>query len=230
MRTSPSHRPARAVGALLALLIAMTPQLVAADDLTEGLLDAITEQLDISVTSEPLRDRIAERLEAAVAVDAIAGEVLDAIAATADPGAIGPILAANLVREQARWADVGPLWTRAREMLRDGDGTCALGDDEPCGLLLRTRLQTETALRLAERAECDAECAQRLERLRERLERTIRQVEQLGPGVTGPDTDVAAVLRDAEQARLRLEERIRVARGEGPGPANDDSSMGQGGR
>jgi len=231
MRTSPSLRPARAAGALLALLLALTPQLVVADELTEGLLDATVEQLDVTVTSEPLRDRIAERLEGAVAVDAVPDEVLDALTMSTDPVAIGPVLAANLVREQARWADVGPVWTRAREMLGDGDGTCALGDDEPCGLLLRTQLQTRTALQLAERDECDEECAQRLERLRERLEETIRQVERLGPGLTGPGTDVAAILRDAEQARLRLEERIRTARGEGPGPSDagrsDDSSMGQ---
>ena len=225
MRTS-TRRPTRGhatstTGAVLALLVAMAPQVVAADDLTEDLLDTTVEQLDVELTSEELADELAELLEDAVDVDAVAEDVLDALATSTDPDAIGPLLAGNLVREQARWADVGPVWTRVREMLGEGDGTCAIGDDEPCGLLLRTQLQTQTALQLAERADCDEECAQRLERLQERLELTIRQVEQLGPGAAGPDADVAAILRNAEQARLRLEERVRAARGEGAGPSED---------
>jgi hypothetical protein len=209
---------------LLATPLATLSPPAGADATTDELVDAALEQLDVDLPSDDVRAELATLLEQLGDAGAIAPEVLDVIAASDDPADIAPVLAEHLAQERLRWSEVGPAWTQARLMLGEQLGDCPLDEDSTCGLLLRTRLQTEASLRLAGDGECGEDCAQRLDRVRERLERTIRQVEQLGPGAAGPGTDVAQLLRDAEQARLRLQERIRVARGEaagpGPGPAS----------
>ena len=235
MRTRRHRRPL--LGAAVMTLLLTSPLLgtsapAGADATTDELVDAALEQLDVDLPSDDVRAELATLLERLVDAGAIAPEVLDVLAASDDPADIAPVLAEHLAQERLRWSEVGPAWTQARLMLGEQLGECPLDEDSTCGLLLRTRLQTEASLRLAGDGECDEECAQRLERVRERLERTVRQVEQLGPGAAGPDTDVAQLLRDAEQAQLRLQERIRVARGEaagpGPGPASGAGGGGAG--
>lgn len=213
-----------ATALLLAAPLLAPPVPAEADATTDALVEATLEHLEVDLPPTDVAARVSMLLEALVEAGAIAPEVLDVLAASDDPADIGPVLAEHLAQERLRWSEAGPAWTQARTMLGERLGDCPLDEDSECGLLLRTRLQVEASLRLAGDGECDAECAQRLDRVRERLERTIREVEQLGPGAGGPDTDVAQLLRDAEQARLRLQERIRVARGEmagpGPGPAS----------
>lgn len=234
MRT---RRQLHLLAPLAAAALLITPLLApsvpaGADTTTDELVEATLEQLDVDLAPEGVTAELATLLERLVDAGAIAPEVLDVIAASDDPADIAPVLAEHLAQERLRWSEVGPAWTQARLMLGERLGDCPLDEDSECGLLLRTRLQVEASLRLAGDGECDQECAQRLERVRERLERTVRQVEQLGPGAGGPGTDVAQLLRDAEQAQLRLQKRIRVARGEaagpGPGPASGTGADGAG--
>ena len=235
MRTRRHPRPLLGAAALTLLL--NTPLFgisapAGADATTDALVDATLEHLDVDLPPADVTAELTRLLEALVDAGAIAPEVLDVLAASDDPDDIDPVLAEHLARERLRWSEVGPVWAQARLMLGERLGDCPLDEDSECGLLLRTRLQTEASLRLAGDGDCDQDCAQRLERLQERLERTIRRVEQLGPGAGGPDTDVPQLLRDAEQARIRLQERIRVARGEmagpGPGPASGAGADGAG--
>lgn len=207
---------AAALAAALVVAIGMTiaARPAAADELSEDLLEAVTAHLDVLPGTDGLEDELAVLLERTIEVGAVPDAVLDALTDD-DPTTLGPVLDRNLERERAHWAEVGPLWTGARETVGEGDGTCAIDDDSACGLFLRTRLQTEATLRLAEQADCDAACLQRMEQVRDRLERTMRRLEQLPPDEAGDEA--GALLREAERARLRLDERIGAGRGQGSG-------------
>lgn len=161
--------------------------------------------------------------------DAIAVGVMDhgvlTVVAGQDPVSVPCFIGAHLRRERERWADVGPVWSRAHERLGLEPGGCTPGDDAPCGLVLRLRLMTDAARELAGREECDLDCAHRLQRLQRRLDTTAQAVDALDIEQLGAGTDAA---RDADrlvaEARTVLDvvgERIRVAEEEAPVPDPD---------
>lgn len=212
MRTGRHPLTAAVVALLLAL--PLVPRAASADSTTAMIVTATAEALDVDPLPVALSERLEQLLERFSTADVHSPTVLDAIAD--DDAGLGSVLAAHLAQERLRWSAVASVWERARAALGDVPGDCPLDDDGSCGLFQRLRLQTEAGLRLAGDGTCDEECAQRLERLRERIERTMRELERLGPDAS--DADVAEALEEAEQARARLQERIRVARGEAPGP------------
>jgi len=228
-------RPARVIAASAVAAVFATAVTVAggpsappaaADATPRTLLAATIDELDVAPLPVEVDAALEELVARAIAEGILAHGVLTVVAG-GDPISVGPFLCAHLRNEQRHWAEVGPVWTRAYEALGDLSD-CGPGDDAPCGLVLRLRLQTAAALELAAREDCDAECGERLERLRERLERTIRSMEALGVDELGAGTDRAELLRAAETARRRLAEAITAAAARGPGPRDDDEECGPG--
>lgn len=160
-------------------------------------------------------------IEEALRVEALAHGPLTVIAG-GDPVSVEPFLACHLRQERIRWSDVGPVWTRALERTRTtlgaALGDCSPGDATPCGLLVRLRLQTIAGAELATEPSCDGDCVRRLEQVRDRLERTMATVVDVGDGAPGSDLDVPLLLEEAQRARDDLTARIRIARQEGADP------------
>lgn len=168
----------------------------------------------------PLEDLVEE----AIRIGALSHGPLTVIAG-GDPVSVEPFLACHLRHERLRWSDVGPVWERALERTRAtlgaALGDCSPSDATPCGLLLRLRLQTIAGAELATRPSCDGDCVRRLEQVRDRLERTMATVVDVGDGVPGSGLDVPLLLEEARQARDDLTARIRIARQEGADPDTD---------
>jgi len=160
--------------------------------------------------AEPLEELVGEALRVA----ALSHGPLTVIAG-GDPVSIEPFLACHLRIERSRWDDVGAVWTRAwtrtRATLGEALGGCSPSDPTPCGLLVRLRLQTFAGEELAARPDCDADCVRRLEQVRDRLERTMETVIEVGDGAPGTPLDVPLLLEEARQARDELDARIRIA-------------------
>lgn len=172
------------------------------------------------VVAGPLEGLVGE----AIRVAALSHGPLTVIAG-GDPVSVEPFLACHLRRERLRWSDVGPIWTRALEQTRATLGTalggCDPGDATPCGLLVRLRLQTIAGADLATRPVCDGDCVRRLEQVRDRLERTMKTVVEIGDGAPGSTLDVPLLLAEAQEASDDLAARIRSARAEGADPDGD---------
>jgi hypothetical protein len=190
-----------------------------ADATPRTLLAATVDELGVAPLPVEVDAALEELVARAIAEGTLAHGVLTVVAG-GDPVSVGPFLCAHLRREQRHWAEVGPVWTRAFDALGDLSD-CGPGDDAPCGLVLRLRLQTAAALELSAREDCDAECGERLERLRDRIERTARRLETLDADELDPGTDRAGLLREAETAWIQLGEAIAAATARGPGPRDD---------
>lgn len=214
-----------AAAALLALATTAGPSAPSAMATVEAtartLLDAALDHLGIADTSSGAIGA----LEPLVA-DAIRTGVLDhgvlTVVAGQDPTSVPLFVCAHERRERERWADVGPVWTRAYGALGLTPGGCDPSDDAPCGLVLRLRLMTDAGRELAAREDCDLDCAHRLGRLRDRLVVTAREVarldlEELGAGVDTAD-DTAQLIDEADATILALSERIRIAEERAPVP------------
>jgi len=202
-----------------ALVLAMTSASggpAAAQTTAPTLLDAALEHLGGGSPTDPVDVALEALVEETIGVGALAHGVLTVVAG-GDPISVDPFLACHLRREREHWAEVAPVWTRARAQLGDDLGRCELSEDSPCGIELRLRIQTAAARELAARPTCDADCALRLEQVRERLASTERAFAELG-GSVDPGVDATTLLEQSARAREELAERIRTAEPPGSGP------------
>lgn len=207
------------IAALVLAVSAGTRTPASADATAPTLLDAALDHLDAGTPTAEVDVALEALVDDAIGVGALAHGVLTVVAG-GDPISVDPFLACHLRGERGHWAEVRAIWTRAHAQVVDDRAGCDLSEDSPCGLALRLRLQTAAALELAAWPTCDADCALRLEQVRERLEVTTRSLVELGDGA-GPGIDVDGLVREAERARAELTERIRTAeppRADGAGP------------
>jgi hypothetical protein len=223
-----ARRSTAIAGAALLVVTTMTamevgaPRDASADATAPTVLDATLSYVGVAAAPAPVRDALEVLVADAVARGAMARGVMTVLAG-GDPLSVDPMLCTNLRREQRRWADVGPVWTRAYAALGEDVATCDLSGDSPCARVLRLRLQTIAGDRLAAQEECDLDCAHRLEQLQQRLERSAALVEELDAaaiataGLAGP-VDVSALVGDAALTWGRLAERVRRAELEAPVP------------
>ena len=184
-------------------------------------LAAALEQYGIDEPAPVVLTALERLLDGAIDVGVMDHGVLTVVAGE-DPLSVPCFVGAHLRRERERWADVGPVWSRAHERLGLMPGGCTPGDGSPCGLVLRLRLMTDAARELAARDECDLDCAHRLQRLQQRLDTTAREVdeldvEQLGAG-SDAARDAARLVEEARSVMTAVGERIRVAEEEAPVP------------
>lgn len=220
----PTRDPRTVVVFVLALIAALVLAMssgsggpVSANTTAPVLLDAALEHLDAGTPTAEVDAALEALVSDALVVGALAHGVLTVVAG-GEWMSIDPFLACHLRREREHWAEVGAIWTRAHAQVVDDRAACELSDDSPCGVALRLRLQTAAALELAAQPTCDADCALRLELVRERLATTTRALAELGDAAAS-GIDVDGLVRDAEQAHERLSERIRTA--EPPGTGDD---------
>lgn len=193
-----------------------------ADATAPTVVDGTLAHLGVAAPPEAARDALEVLVEDAVARGALARSVMTVLAGE-DPLSVDPMLCAHLRREQQRWADVGPTWTRAYRSIADGDAGCDPSDDSPCGLVQRLRLQTLGGDGLAAQEGSDLDGAHRLKRLQERIERTVRRIEELDAAdldaaVLGADVDVGALVDEAARTWVRIAERVRIIEQEAPVP------------
>ena len=206
---------ALAVGLLASVVTSSlsSPPPASADATAPTLLAATIAHLAIDAPPPAVDDALELLVTDAIARGTMARGVMTVVAG-GDPLSVDPMLCSHLRREQRRWAQVGPIWTRAHAALGDAL-PCDPGEDSPCGRVLRLRLQVVAGLDLAEDEDCDLDCAHRLERLVLRIERTAREVEaSLGAGLDlGPEVgvDVAQLIDDARGTVLQLQERAFAA-------------------
>lgn len=243
---SPSRTGRSATSVALAMLLVAAvngaPPLPAAraDATAPTVLDATLAHLGVIDPPVVARDALEVLVGEAIARGVLSRGVMTVLAG-GDPLSVDPMLCSHLRREQRRWADVGEIWTRAYATLGADLDTCDLSGDSPCAVALRLRLQTLAGDELAVQDDCDLDCAHRLVRLQQRIERTAARLEQLdavsGGVVADVDIDVAALMRDAATTWDRLAGRIRAAQLEArvPDPGFDaecdaDAPFGPGGR
>lgn len=193
-----------------------------ADATAPTVLDATLAHLGVAAPPVAARDALEVLVGDAIARGALARSVMTVVAG-GDPLSVDPMLCAHLRREQQRWADVGPIWTRAHAALAEGDADCDPSEDTPCGLVQRLRLQTMAGDELAAHEGCDLDCAHRLQRLQERIEHTVRRIEELDAAdldaaQRGADVDVAALVDEAARTWSRIAERVRVIEQQAPVP------------
>lgn len=195
---------------------------VLADATAPTVLDATLAHLGVAAPPVEARDALEMLVADAIVRGALARSVMTVVAG-GDPMSVEPMLCAHLRREQQRWADVGPIWTHAHRALALGDADCDPSDDTPCGLVQRLRLQTMAGDALAAHERCDLDCAHRLQRLQERIEHTVRRIEELDAAnldaaQRGADVDVGALVDEAARTWSRLAERVRVIEEQAPVP------------
>jgi len=203
-----------------ALVLAMTSAsggTTAAQTTAPTLLDAALEHLGAGSPTDPVDAALEGLVGDAIGEGVLAHGVLTVVAG-GDPISVDPFLACHLRREREHWVEMAPVWTHARAQLGDDLARCDLSEDLPCGLELRLRIQTAAARELAAWPTCDADCAIRLEQVRERLASTERAFAELG-GSVDPGVDVTTLLEESARAREELAERIRTA--EQPGSVPD---------
>lgn len=222
---SPSRTGASATPIALAMLLVAAingaPPLTTAraDATAPTVLDATLAHLGMTDPPVGPRDALEVTVGEAITRGVLSRGVMTVLAG-GDPLSVDPMLCSHLRREQRRWADVGEVWTRAYATLGADLITCDLSGDTPCAVALRLRLQTVAGDELAMQDDCDLDCAHRLERLQQKIERTASRLEQLdAAGIDiDVDVDVAMLVRDAATTWDRLAERIRTAQLEAPVP------------
>ena len=221
--SDPSRDPRVIVTFVLALVAALVLAMTsasggpaAAQTTAPTLLDAALEHLGAGSPTDPVDAALEELVRDAIGEGVLAHGVLTVVAG-GDPISVDPFLACHLRREREHWAEVAPVWTRARAQLGDDLARCDLSEDSPCGIELRLRIQTAAARELAAWPTCDAACAIRLEQVRERLASTERAFTELG-GSVDPGIDTTTLLEESARAREELAERIRTAEPPGSGP------------
>jgi len=207
---------------LVALLVSATPPGAHADATAPTVVDASLAHVGIAVAPADVRDALGVLVADAIARGTMGRGVMTVLAG-GDPMSTGPMLCTNLRREQRRWADVGPVWTRAYASLGEDLADCDLTADSPCAHILRLRLQIMAGEELALQEDCDLDCAHRLEDLQQRLQRSAARVEQLDAEAVADVRsdrliDVDALVRDAAATWVRLAERVRRAELEAPVP------------
>jgi hypothetical protein len=219
----PTRDPRAIVTFVLALVAALVLAMTSgsggpasAQTTASTLLDAALEHLGAGRPTDPVDVALEGLVRDAMSAGALAHGVLTVVAG-GDPISVDPFLACHLRREREHWAEVAPVWRGARAQLGDDLARCDLSADSPCGIELRLRLQTAAARELAARPTCDADCAIRLEQVRERLASTERAFAEVG-GSVDPGVDATTLLEESARAREELAERIRTAEPAGRGP------------
>jgi len=207
---------------LVAVLVSAPPPGAQADATAPTVVDTSLAHVGVAAAPADVRGALGVLVANAIARGAMAPGVMTVLAGD-DPMSTGPMLCTNLRREQRRWADVRPVWTRAYAALGEDLADCDLTADSPCAHILRLRLQIVAGEELALQEDCDLDCAHRLEGLQQRLERSAAVVEQLDAEAVaevGSDRpiDVDALVRDAAATWVQLAERVRRAELEAPVP------------